>query len=80
MLLLMESLLAFFLSFLKPLDEGLDVMQKDTAALGVAALLVPEQNGVLANDVSIIQNAQNAAEELQQLAVFIAIHLKSELV
>lgn len=80
MLLLVASLLAFFLSFLKPLDERLNVMQKDTTALGVAALLIPEQNGVLTNDVSIIQNTQNAAEQLQQLAVFIAVHLKTELV
>lgn len=51
-------------------------MQEDTPALGLTGtLLVPEDNGILTNNVSIIQDAQNAAEELQQLTVFIAVNL-----
>ena len=53
-------------------------MQKHIAPLGMAALLVPEQNGVLAQHISIIQYAQNLTEQLEQLAVFIAVHLELE--
>lgn len=54
-------------------------MQKHIASLGMAALLVPEQNSILAQHISIIQYAQNLAEQLEQLAVFIAIHLQLDI-
>ena len=73
---LLPSLFAFFFCFLEPLDERLDVMQEDTPALGLTGtLLVPKDNGILSDNVSIIQDAQYAAEELQQLTVFIAVNL-----
>lgn len=52
-------------------------MQEDVAALGMTALLVPEEDGVLTNDVGIIQDAQNVAEQLQQLAVLVAVYLQN---
>ena len=51
-------------------------MQENIAALGVTALLMPKQDGILPYDISIIQDAQNVAEELEQLAVFIAVRLQ----
>ena len=45
------------------------------AHLGVGALLVPELDGVLAHNVSIVQDAHHVAEQLQQLTVLVAVHL-----
>jgi len=52
-------------------------MQEHIASLGVTALLVPEQNGIFTQHISIVQNSQNLAEQFQQLAVFIAVHLQA---
>lgn len=47
------------------------------AYLGVGALLVPELDGVLAHDVGVVQDAHHVAEQLQQLAVLVAVHLQA---
>lgn len=78
-LLARRLVLALLFSLLKPFDEWLNVMQENTTSFGVTALLVPEQNGILSNDVSIVQDAQNTTEELQQLAVLIAVDLQSSM-
>lgn len=47
----------------------------DLAALGVAPLVVPAQDGVLRDDVVVVQAPHDVAEELQQLAVLVAEYL-----
>jgi hypothetical protein len=67
------------LGLLEPLDEGLDIPQKHVAPLLVAALLIPPLDGILSQDVVIVQNAYDVGKQLQELRIFVAVHLGSEL-
>jgi len=62
---LLVVIICVLLGLLQPLDEGLDVLEEHVAPLGVAALLVPEHDGIFTNDVSIIQHAHDVREQLE---------------
>ena len=47
------------------------------AHLRVRTLLVPELDGVLVQDVGVVQDADHRREQLQQLWVLVAVHLRS---
>lgn len=69
-------ILFLLLSLLQPLDEWFNVLQEHIPSLRVATLLVPLHDGVLINDVCLIQETDNVTEDLQQPVVLIALDLR----
>mmetsp|Transcript_7374 Transcript_7374/g.21346 ORF Transcript_7374/g.21346 Transcript_7374/m.21346 type:complete len:413 (-) Transcript_7374:316-1554(-) len=60
---------------LEPLDEGLHVPEEHLPALWAAALLLPNQDGILRDDVGVVEELDDLREELQDGGVLVAVLL-----
>lgn len=66
LVLLLLLIIVVLLGFLQPLDEGLDVVEKHVAAAHNRALLVPEVDRVLADDVELVQSLDDLDKDLRR--------------